>query len=212
MMKKILAIYLTILIALSVLFLFKNAKTTTSAIEIPEYSCGDGVCTIPLEDEIACPEDCLQEEIDKFPIFLLALIILLMGIFYFNFYRGKADLRKLTKGKNPFKSKNDYMRVYNYIESSLKISMEKKKIVDNLYSKGWNKKQIIYAFEDAEWKQRKVLLETPPKVEPDLKPVEDYISRCRAVNIPDESIKKALLGKGWKKSNVRKAFRNLVHG
>lgn len=210
-MKKIITLYLAILIVLSVFLFFEGQGITSSATEIPEYTCGDGICTVPLEDEVTCPEDCSEIEFNKFPIFLGALIVLFIGIFYFNFYRGKADLRKLTKGRNPFKSDHDYKQVYNYIASALKINMEIPEIVNKLYHKGWSKKQVVYTFEDFKWKQRKVLLETAPKVVPNLQAAEDYISSCRLVNIEDKRIKQALIAKGWKKSHIKKAFKNLVH-
>ena len=202
-------IYL-ILLALALIILVKNPNITSSAVEIPEYTCGDGKCTIPLEDQVTCPEDCFKEEKDYSSYFIIGLAVIFLGIFYFNFYRGKIDFRSITRGKNPFKKHDDYKRVYNYIDSALKIHMDKKKIINNLYHKGWNKKQILYASEDVRWNQRKVLLETAPKVTPNLNPAEDYILRCRAVNIDDKKIKKALLDKGWKISYIDKAFHNAI--
>lgn len=210
-MSKLTTIFIAVFLAISIILLVKYQGITASATEIPDYACGDGKCTIPLEDKITCPQDCLVDKIDPFPYFLGGLFLLLIGIFYFNFYRGRADLRKLTKGKNPFKSQDHYKRVYKYIDSALNINMDKTKIINNLYHKGWTKKQVHYTFDDVTWKQRKVLLETPPKVTPNIKPLEEYIQRCRTVNLPDNQIKTTLLKKGWKRSHVRKAFRNLAY-
>ncbi len=171
------------------------------------HTCGDEICSIPFEDEISCPIDCGG---NGFPWLWLifAIIILLIGVVYFNFYRGKLDFRKLTKGKNPFKNKNDLENIKKFIKNSLNKNIEKKNISKTLLQKKWNKSQIRYAFEDIEWEQKWVLIKIEAPVKgPNVKVIKKYIRRCRKSRMEDINIKKILLQKGWTNDQINDGFK-----
>jgi len=109
--------------------------------------CGDGICTIPLEDKITCPEDCMKKINWWFVIFLIAILV--GGIYYLNFYKGKLSFQKLTKQtKKPslFKTKADEINLRNYIKKSLAHKIPKSRIKNILLAKGWSEEQIEYIF------------------------------------------------------------------
>jgi len=182
----------------------------TTIIQEPQeetHTCGDEVCSIPFEDKISCPIDCENRSFSWLWI-ILAIIVILVGVIYLNFYKGKLDFRKLTKGKNPFKAKNDLENVKKFIKNSLSKNIEKKNISKTLLRKGWNKRQIRYAFEEIEWEQKWVLIkiDVPTKGQ-NIKVVKKYIRRCRKSKMDDVNIKKILLQKGWTNDQINKGFK-----
>ena len=107
-------------------------------------TCGDQVCTIPLEDAVICPEDC-KRKIPWTPI-IITVVIFLILLYYINFYKGKYNFRSLFQKEKLFKTEADKINLINYIEKSLKHNSIDK-IIKILLTKGWNKKQIDYAFQ-----------------------------------------------------------------
>ncbi len=105
----------------------------TGYASLNSYTCGDGKCTIPYEDEIICPQDCAQT-INKTPWIVSAVIVLILGIIYIYYYRGKFNLRDITRGKIPFKSEQELGQVVEFIESSLK-KRDKKEVISLLLKK-----------------------------------------------------------------------------
>lgn len=173
--------------------------------------CGDGKCTVPYEDEVLCPQDCATT-LDKTPWIVSAIVVLVIGMIYINYYRGKFNLRELTKGKMPFKSKEDLKNVVNFIENSLK-NKNKQEIINLLLNQGWKTNQIKFGFEEVAWKRERKILNIrrniPSKSE-DVKPLKKYIKKCLSVRMPVERIKFNLLSKGWKKTTVEEAIKRYV--
>ncbi|MBI2667982.1 hypothetical protein HYX17_04415 [Candidatus Woesearchaeota archaeon] len=174
--------------------------------EKENYECGDNICSIPFEDDISCPIDCER----KIPwnYIIIGIVIILLGILYLNFYKGKFDFRTLTKGKNPFKNKDDLESVKKFIKNSLNNDIDKKNISKALSQKGWNKNQILYAFEDIEWEQRWVLIkmEAPDKNN-SIKILKNYIKKCRKSRVDDNKIRIILSGKGWTEQQIDEGFK-----
>jgi len=176
--------------------------------ETPEYECGDGVCTEFYEDTTLCPEDCIEEE--KFPwIYIIIMaIVLILGLTYLYFYKGKYSIAELRKKKHPFKNEKDLNNLKNYINKSLNENIPKKDISKKLLKKGWTKKQILFAFEQIEYDKTVAftLSIAPTEAMSDMSKLTDYIKRCRKLKIRDDKIVAALFSKGWKKEQVEEAF------
>ena len=173
---------------------------------IEEYSCGDGICTVPFEDNIVCPADCQSSSKKKITwVIIIALLTGVAGIFYFNFYRGKGDFRRLT-AKSPFTSKKDLKQVVDFISWGIKKEITKQKITSLLIKKGWTKKQVTYAYEEIEWEERKVLLDTAPKTSDPLDNVRNFITECRKKGIEETTVRAALIRKGWHKEQISSVF------
>ncbi len=131
-----------------------NLKTLVVSIEgassqplFQGPTCGDGKCYAYLENELNCPEDC-KGKIPWLSI-TIVIIILILGIYYINFYKGTANIRFLLKKKELFKTEVDKINLINYVKKAQK-SASKEKIINMLLSKGWTKKQIDFAFKKAE--------------------------------------------------------------
>lgn len=126
------------------IFLFiKPSYTGLATYE--DAVCGDGICTTPLEDDITCPEDCMKKINWWFVIILLALLI--GGIYYLNFYKGKLSFKEIASEKSTlFKSKADENNLRNYVRKSLDHKIPKSRIKNILLAKGWSEKQISHIF------------------------------------------------------------------
>jgi len=114
--------------------------------------CGDGKCTEEYEDEISCEADCVQ----KYPvlIYVLLLLIVAIGIFYFNFYTGPGNFRdasnKLTVSlfnKRLFTNDADMQKLKQYVTSVLKQGYKKEQVRNALIKKGWKSEQVDFAFD-----------------------------------------------------------------
>lgn len=106
-----------------------------------EARCGDGICTIPVEDRIVCPEDCKR----KIPWTTIVIILFVFFVlaYYINFYKGQYSFRSLLQKERLFKTEADKINLINYIEKASKhISIDK--VTSLLISQGWTKEQIYY--------------------------------------------------------------------
>lgn len=185
-----------------------QTEQNTSGTEIKDYECGDSVCQTPFEDGITCPEDCAPAKKPiPWMIIVIVLLVLIVGIFYFNAYRGKGDFRSITRGKSPFINTIDLEKVKDYIKKSVDQGKLKKEITKLLFLQGWTKAQIIYAFNEAEWELRKVLIDKAPKKSLNLEPVTLYVKKCLTVNMDVLQIKNNLLGKGWTPQQIEEALK-----
>lgn len=113
--------------------------------------CGDGTCTIPLEDKLICPEDCSR----KIPWITITtiVIILLLLLAYINVYKGKYSFQSFFNKRRLFKTEADKINLINYVErASTHMSFEKVKKI--LLSKGWDKDQINSAIEQVAAKRK----------------------------------------------------------
>jgi len=140
-------------------------KTIIVPNELPkdvkfQATCGDGKCTsimiggqkISLEDKITCPEDC-KKQIPWIYI-IIAFIILALGIYYINFYKGKFNFKNIiNKQEELFHSKADEEKLISYIKKSLDQKISKQKINKALLQKGWTLKQINHAYKKVESQQ-----------------------------------------------------------
>ena len=177
-----------------------------SALEKEEYECGDNICSVPFEDEISCPVDCGGRDI-PWAYIIIAIVVILIGIIYFNFYKGAFDFRKLTRGKNPFKNNNELESVKKFIKTSLDKNIDKKNITKALMHKGWNKKQIKYAFEEIEWEKKWALIRIEaPETDKGVKSLKKYIRGCRRARMDDNMIRNILSNKGWTEEQINKGF------
>jgi len=172
------------------------------------YVCGDGKCTIPYEDEVLCPSDC-SKTLDKIPWVVSAIALLIIGIIYINYYRGRFNLRKLTRGKIPFSSEQELAQVVNFIEASLK-KHTKNEIIKMLLNQRWQSYQIKFAFEEVSWKKERKILNIKrniPTKSKNLNQLDGYIQHCLKVRMSIERIRSNLLLKGWKQARVDEAIR-----
>ena len=121
-------------------------KEIPSGVSIP-IKCGDNICSIlnidgeaiPIEDKVTCPEDCKPKT--PYLWLIVLLIICILGILYILYYKGKKPL---------FNSKSDEVNLIEYIKKSMHAGAKKEKINQILLSRGWNQKQLGYAFKKAE--------------------------------------------------------------
>ncbi|MFH0936100.1 MAG: hypothetical protein V1815_00280 [Candidatus Woesearchaeota archaeon] len=140
-------------------------KTIIVPNELPkdakfQAKCGDSKCTyvivdgqkFALEDKVTCPEDCST----KIPwiYIIIAALILILGIYYINFYEGKLSLKDLSnRTEKLFYSKTDEEKLIDYIKRSLEQKIPKHKINKALLEKNWTTKQISHAYKKLESKK-----------------------------------------------------------
>ncbi len=158
--------------------------------EEPEAVCGDGVCTSILEDEVSCPEDCEEGSNALFwTIFIILIFIIAGGIFYV--YKFKGGFSGLLK-KFPFSNKQELESLLKYIKNSQSKKISDVQIRKRLLDKGWEKKQVEYAFEELK------------KDSVDIAPMKKYIEKALAKNKDKKSIAKKLISQGWDEKAVKK--------
>lgn len=118
------------------------------------YFCGDKICTEPYEDKENCPLDCKK----KTPVLLYALLVVLvlLGVYYFNFYKGKGNYRDLGNflaikiaGRRIFTNSSDLEKLDTYVKLKISQGFKEHDIKEALVKKGWTDKQIDFAFERA---------------------------------------------------------------
>ncbi len=128
-----------------------------------EVVCGDNVCSvldidgekIKLEDEYSCPQDCKKGI--PWLYLSIAIIIVLLGLYYINFYKGRYNLNELLgklkfgklrlgKERNPFSSNKEEQELRKYVFESLKRGLRRDRIEEILVEKGWGKEQVDYIF------------------------------------------------------------------
>ena len=114
--------------------------------EFEENSCGDGICTEILEDKISCPEDCTTQFNINWQLVIVLIIILILGLLYFNFFMGKKSLKEIVIKKYPFLSNTDEANLKNFISKSIAKGVPRSTIYKILLQKKWTKEQIDYVF------------------------------------------------------------------
>ncbi|MDP2907109.1 MAG: hypothetical protein Q8O03_04165 [Nanoarchaeota archaeon] len=170
-----------------------------------EYECGDGICTEIYEDSTTCPEDCPKKKIPW--LFIIILIVLLAaGVVYINFYRGKGSFRRLI-GMSPFANPKDLENVKDYIRVAQGKGLKNPEIAKALLQSSWTKDQIIYAFEDLKWDEKRLFtIKLAPGGKENTKKLQNFIKKCLELNISKGNIKNTLLQKGWSADKVDEAF------
>jgi len=115
------------------------------------WECGNGICE-RIEAELdLCPQDCPKMRI--WPFILLG-IILIAGVYYFNFYKGPWNFKdlanfisvKLAK-RRIFTSKEDMLKLEGYVRKMLAQGMTEQQLRYILAKKGWTEEQLNYIFE-----------------------------------------------------------------
>ena len=131
-----------------------------SDVELPllkpsfEVYCGDDICEYNEEFEIDennpgniyfCKKDCRKE----FPLWIGVVlgIVLIAGIFFFNFYRGPGSLKRKAPEKQTVVTDEYLIRLRTYIRESLERGFGKEEITNVLLEKGWDKKYIEEGFQ-----------------------------------------------------------------
>lgn len=118
------------------------------------YFCGDKICTEPYEDATNCEVDCKKKRPVGFYIGLV--LIVLAGVYYFNFYKGKGNYRDLGNflavriiGRRIFTNKKDLEALDSYVVLKISQNFKEHDMRDALIKKGWTNKQIDFAFDRA---------------------------------------------------------------
>jgi hypothetical protein len=201
----------TLVIFVGIFLIFGPSYMGMVSEDLTNPQCGDGICTDPLEDEILCPEDCSRGS--SLPIWLIsiALIIIIAGLIYFNLYKGKKDLRELTKGKNPYSNDADYKNLKSFISKEIESGTKFKDITLKLAQKKWTKKQIEYAYDDVMWEKRKVLIDLTPGKTKDIKSLITYLNKCKHLKVDVKVVKAKLLEKGWDKKTIKLALEQVKY-
>jgi len=132
-------------------------EKVTEQISSVQVECGDNKCTslnvngeiIPLEDALTCPVDC-KKNIPYIPIIIIALAVIL-GIYFIHFYRGPGAPfpHGQPKPEQLFRTRMDEENLVKYIISTQEKSIERAKVESILLAKGWTRKQVEYAYNEA---------------------------------------------------------------
>lgn len=115
--------------------------------QAPVYTivCGDKICS--LSEDQTCPQDCKQKKQIPWIIIIILVLITGLGIYYFNFYKGKYNFQDLMNKKQKlFKSQKDLDAVTQYIKVAKQKGMLDIQIKMNLRKKGWTQDQVDEAF------------------------------------------------------------------
>ena len=135
----------------------KNAITVVfSDIKLPslqqptvEVECGNNICEFNEEfnideenpdNQYYCKKDCTQQ----FPLWIGIVLglILIIGIFFFDFYRGPGSLKRKAPATKATLSSADMIRLRAYIQEARMNGFAKVDIVKALQEKGWQQKYI----------------------------------------------------------------------
>ena len=121
-----------------------------SSLEIEpviKVTCGDGICTELLEDNITCPEDCSK----KIPwtLIIIILIIIVGGILFIHFFKTrikninvKGIFKRKPKEESLFNTETDKENLKNYVLHSINEGVAQEEIKAILLKKGWTKEQV----------------------------------------------------------------------
>ena len=147
-----------------------------------KFECGDGVCTSNVEDAVTCPQDCTK----KMPwlVIFILLAIVVVAVWYFNFYRGEWTLRKLVEKRR--KKKEIKQKEKKFFKPDMKIEKPKEKLK-------FFKKQPLVRF----------------NTEADKINLKTYITKSLEKNIPRQQINKLLLQQGWSQQQIDLIYREL---
>ena len=129
-------------------FLFSGSGEIKSKFE-NEPECGDGICDI--REEGYCDMDCRP----KYPWLFFAFLALLVvvGVWYINFYTGKWNFRELANlisvkigKKRLFTNEQDLLNLEKYVRYSLNKGVKEEQLRPVLARKGWKKEQLDFIF------------------------------------------------------------------
>ena len=129
--------------------------SSLESTDFEENTCGDGICTEILEDEISCPADCEAKYDINWPLTIILILVLILGLIYFNIFMGKRSLKSVVK-KSPFSSPADETNLKNYITNALEKKIPKDSIYKILLQKKWTNQQIDYVFKKVQPSESKL--------------------------------------------------------
>ena len=139
---------------------FADVNIVTSGVNV---QCGDGKCQYndqfgiresDKNNQYYCPKDCE----DDFPwgIYITLLIVLVLGIAYFNFYKGPGNLKDISNfisvklfRRRLFTNEQDLINLTNYVKNAFRNRVDETYIRKVLLQNGWTEKQISYVFKKA---------------------------------------------------------------
>ncbi|HLC55915.1 MAG TPA: PKD domain-containing protein, partial [Candidatus Nanoarchaeia archaeon] len=116
--------------------------------------CGDGIC----QENEACPSDCGKKP--TLPFIIIAVVVLI-GIFYINFYKGKGNYRDLgnwlsvkLRKKRLFTNQQDLDNLQNYVTMIVNRGFNQEGVRRLLKKQGWTEEQVEYAFKHVKKKEK----------------------------------------------------------
>ena len=120
--------------------------------------CGDGICAAD-EDANSCPQDCSKKR--PWAILIIIFVVVILGVFYINFYKGPGNFRDLGNSlsikfrkKRLFTNKQDIINLSNYVKGVLMRGYKEDQIRLALSKKGWTRDQVDYAFRQSKGMQK----------------------------------------------------------
>jgi len=173
------------------------------------HECGDGVCTVPYEDKEVCPEDCGGFINFPWELIIIFVVLVIAGIVYLNFYKRLGGFKKLVP-ESPFKYNKNLEDLKVYMKSSRNKGAKDMDIANLLVKNGWTKYQIIYAFEDIKWDQKRAFtVQFTPKPKDNVKKLDTFIKKCLQLNMSIKRIVYILKQKGWTMEKINERFKNI---
>ncbi len=139
---------------------FADVNIVTSGVNV---ECGDGKCQYndqfgiresDKDNQYYCPKDCKSD----FPwgIYTTLLIVSVLGIAYFNFYKGPGNLKDVSNfisvklfRRRLFTNEQDMVNLTSYVKNALRNRVDEMYIRKVLLQNGWTEKQINYVFKKA---------------------------------------------------------------
>ncbi|GEM_PF-2907494 len=111
--------------------------------------CGDGICTVDYETKTSCPSDCEKDV--PWSIFIALFVLVILGVYYLNFYHGKGNFRDLTNyisvklfRKRLFTNQEDLERLKEYVSVMVQKGYREYEIRPILLGRGWTNEQVDY--------------------------------------------------------------------
>ncbi len=127
---------------------------------IPEAVCGDGICSFNEElgineankgSQDYCQIDCKRDI--RFGNLILIILLTGLGVYYINFYHGPWNFRDASNflsvslfRRRLFTSKQDLVKLSDFIKVSLGKGFTKEQLTSVLLKKGWKEEQVKAAF------------------------------------------------------------------
>jgi hypothetical protein len=136
----------------------------------------------------------------------MLIVIIIGGIIAFLYYRRKQEPRKKSAAQpEPQKMITPDPKMHeldDFVETSLKNNVPAKKIIDELISRGWEKKQV-------EKELKRVETSSELMKQPYLKELDRFIYKCLKSGVSEGKVVNELLKAGWKPELVEQSIKRL---